>query len=216
MAFEVILMVWLPGLAAHIAEALAAQTSHEVASGRSLHSLVTPGADLGVQGHPFGISLFLEHHVQPLGPFFTRAWAVVIIFAAETKVLAAITLDCRHIVVFALDAVGAIGPRAALVGGVGSAEELAQKLLVFFDILPVEGISLENVLDDLVDEGNLAAHALGEGVERVDALYYVAVPAVLAKALMAQVHQQLSLLTANVAAANARHYHFGVSGVQQI
>lgn len=115
MALEVIFVVRLPRLAAHIAETLAAHTGHEITPLGSLNSLIAPRTELGILGNPLGIGFLLEHNLSPFVLLITGAGRVVVTLAVEAERFPADALHGRHGVVLTFYAVVAVGPRAALV-----------------------------------------------------------------------------------------------------
>jgi hypothetical protein len=111
---EVVLVVGLPRLRAHVAETFAAFADHEVAAHRTLHCLPAGGTDLCVLRDPFGIGLFLYHLLHPLCLLLAFARVVVVALAPKTEDLAAVALDCVLGVVD-FDAIAAICARAELI-----------------------------------------------------------------------------------------------------
>lgn len=124
MALEVVLVVWLPRLRTHVAEAFAAGAGHEVAAHRSLNCLLAPGTDLGVLGDPLRIGLFLHNLLDPLALFLALAGVVIVALAPEAEDLSAVADYCIELRVD-FDAVAAVDSRAELIVAVGSDEQLA-------------------------------------------------------------------------------------------
>lgn len=118
---EVVLVVWLPGLRAHVAEVFAAFADHEVAAHRALHCLPAGGADLCVLRYPLSVRLFLYHLLHPPCLLLAFAGVVVVALAAKAEDLAAVALDCVLGVVY-FDAVAAICARAELVVSISGDE----------------------------------------------------------------------------------------------
>lgn len=165
MTLEVILVVGLPRLRAHVAETFAAGAGHEVAAHRSLNCLLAPGTDLRVLGDPLRIGLFFHDLLDPLGLFLALAGVVIIALTPEAEDLAAVADDCIELHVD-FDAVAAVHSCAELVVAIGSDEQLTQLLLEFlcpqFTLFSVE---LEDSHHSLEENGlwALTIHAPGEG-----------------------------------------------------
>lgn len=124
MALEVVLVIWLPRLRAHVAEALAASAGHEVAAHRSLNCLLAPGTYLGILGDPLRICFFLHNLLDPLGLFLAFARVVIIALTPETEYLSAVADYCIELRVD-FDAISAVNSRAELIVAVGGDEQLA-------------------------------------------------------------------------------------------
>jgi hypothetical protein len=124
MALEMVLVVWLPRLGAHIAKAFAAGAGHVVAARRPLDCLLAPGTNLGVMGDPLDIRLFADHLLEPLGFLVAFAGVVVVALATETEHLSA---SAHHRVQRSvhLYAVAAVHPSAKLIVAVGGNEHFA-------------------------------------------------------------------------------------------
>lgn len=77
-AFEMVLMVWLPRFRTHVAEIFTTSACHEVTAHRPFHCLLAPRTDLGVLGNPFSICLLAHHLLNPLHLLIALARIVVV------------------------------------------------------------------------------------------------------------------------------------------
>ncbi len=189
MALEVVLVVRLPRLRAHVAEILSTGTGHKIAAHRSLDCLLTPGANLGVLGNPLGISFFLQDLLHPHLLFLASAGVVIIALAAEAEDLAARAGHCVQLHVN-LDAVGTVHSRAELVVPIGSDEQLADLLLVLLQpnrtLLSISFQQTSNGLQKYWATA-FAVHALRERGAFLDASFEMADPAFYTKLVTADI-----------------------------
>jgi hypothetical protein len=93
-AFEMVLVVGLPGAGAHVAKALTACASHKIAPHRPLHCLLAPRTDFSILGNPFGIGLFFDNLLDPLGLFLALAGVVIVALTPEAEDFPASAGDC--------------------------------------------------------------------------------------------------------------------------
>ena len=113
-ALEMILMVRLPGLRAHVAKIFTAFACHEVAAHRPLDRLLARGADLCVLGDPFSISLLFYDLFDPSALLVAAARVVVVTLAEKAEDFAAVAFDCVLGTVY-FYAIAAVRPRAELI-----------------------------------------------------------------------------------------------------
>lgn len=114
-ALEMILVVRLPWSRTEITEVFTTYAGHEVTASASFDSLLAPWTELSVDGHPFGISFFLEHIFHPQLFLLTCARTVIVRLALKAKDFTACALDTPEIQVINLDAISAVNACTKLI-----------------------------------------------------------------------------------------------------
>lgn len=204
MAFEVVLVVRLPGLRTHIAKTLATSAGHEVTTHWSLYSLITPRTNLSVLGNPFRIRLLWNNLLDPFALLFAGARVVIIALAAEAEDLAAST---EHSIYWSvhLNAVAAINPCTKLVIAVSCDEHFAKSLLKLVQpIFPFSFAASYNALYSLEKDrcGTTLIHASRKCRSTLNNGPQVTHPALGAKAMSANIRDDGdSFITADIAHA---------------
>lgn len=84
-AFEMVLMIRLPGSGTQITKVFATYTGHKVTTSTSFNSFFAPWTEFRIDSHPFGIGLLFHDIFHPKFFFITSAWTMVIRVAFKTE-----------------------------------------------------------------------------------------------------------------------------------